>query len=160
MTAQDKTERKIGRPRKYEGEGKRPTLTFRVRGNLYERLQREAKISDKSLSEVIEASLDRYFETRDQYNELARSIGLAVTAVEAKEGKRYFDTPEMRLATRSAIEAILEVLLGPKFDDAASKSVIEAVLEQAKRFASNPLLAAWRPHSRRFAPKAKSVRPY
>ena len=33
-------------------------------------LQREAKISDKSLSEIIEASLDRYFETRDQYNEL------------------------------------------------------------------------------------------
>lgn len=57
---------KIGRPRKYPSEGKRPTLTFRVRGSLYEKLRREAELSEKSMSEVIEDSLIRYFEIKDQ----------------------------------------------------------------------------------------------
>ena len=142
MTATDKTERKIGRPRKYESEGKRPTLTFRVRGSLYERLQREAKISDKSLSEIIEASLDRYFETRDQCNELSRIVGLAIASVEAAEGKRYFQGPQMRLATRAAIDTVLDVLLARPVDEKAECSKIDAASE---RHETNLTFSARRP---------------
>ena len=126
MRAKVKPNRKIGRPRKYESEGKRPTLTFRVRGSLYDRLQREAKISDKSLSEVIENSLDRYFETRDQYNELSRIVGLAIASVEASEGRRYFECRSMRLATRSAIDAVLDVLLTRRIDEEAERTKMRA----------------------------------
>jgi hypothetical protein len=53
--------KRIGRPPKYPGEGKRPTLTFRVRGKLHEQLQAAAAASERSISEEIEARLEESF---------------------------------------------------------------------------------------------------
>jgi hypothetical protein len=62
MSQQEPRARKIGRPRKYDAVRRRPTLTFRVRNGLYERLLAEAIRTEKSMSEVIEDSLNEFFD--------------------------------------------------------------------------------------------------
>ena len=109
--------RRGGRPRKYASEGKRPTLTFRVRGKLYEQLQQGADAGQRSISEEIERSLERYYEQKDSYGDLARSIGSAVRAIEKTAGRPWYADDEMRLRARAAAEAVLDLLVGRRVDD-------------------------------------------
>ncbi|WP_419828346.1 hypothetical protein [Methylobacterium sp.] len=62
MTDEQKAAKKGGRPRVYPGTEKRPTLTFRVRGTMHQRLQESAAVNEVSLSEEIERRLERSFE--------------------------------------------------------------------------------------------------
>lgn len=63
-----------GRPPKYPNEGKRPTLTFRCRPSLQEKLQAAASEADRSVSEEVERRLDKSFEDAD----LIAAVGAAV----------------------------------------------------------------------------------
>jgi hypothetical protein len=76
MSEHAETPKRIGRPPKYPGEGKRPTLTFRVRGKLHEQLQAAAAASERSISEEIEARLEESF----RREELPALITAAVRA--------------------------------------------------------------------------------
>lgn len=58
--------KKIGRPAKNPGEGKRPTITFRCRGPLHERIQASAREADRSVSEEVETRLDRSYAADDE----------------------------------------------------------------------------------------------
>ena len=62
-------QKKIGRPPKNPGEGKRPTITFRCRGPLHERIQSSAREADRSVSEEVETRLDRSYVADDQYRD-------------------------------------------------------------------------------------------
>ena len=59
----EKPLKRIGRPRKYASDDKRPTLTFRARGGLYEQLKQSALAAERSLSEEIEYRLTQSFDT-------------------------------------------------------------------------------------------------
>ncbi|GJE14569.1 hypothetical protein [Methylobacterium longum] len=62
-------QKKIGRPAKNPGEGKRPTITFRCRGPLHERIQASAREADRSVSEEVETRLDRSYLADDQHRD-------------------------------------------------------------------------------------------
>ncbi|MGU3541037.1 hypothetical protein [Methylobacterium sp. A54F] len=61
MTDGEVPAKKGGRPRLYPGTEKRPTLTFRVRGDMHQRLQESAQAEGRSLSEEIEHRLHKSF---------------------------------------------------------------------------------------------------
>ena len=54
MSESEKAARTLGRPRKYPSDIKRPTLTFRIRNGIHERLKTSAASNELSLSEEIE----------------------------------------------------------------------------------------------------------
>lgn len=54
--------KRMGRPRKYPGTEKRPTLTFRVRDGLHEKLKQSSEDGERSISEEIERRLERSYE--------------------------------------------------------------------------------------------------
>ena len=58
MTDEDKPKNKGGRPRKFAADTRNPTLSFRVRGGLYEKIKAAAERDGRSLSEEIERRLD------------------------------------------------------------------------------------------------------
>lgn len=62
MTDDEPKRNKGGRPAKYPGEGRRPSLSLRVRGGLYEKLQEAAEQSERTISEEMEARLLQSFE--------------------------------------------------------------------------------------------------
>lgn len=66
VMSEAETPKKLGRPLKTPGEGKRPTITFRCRGPLHERIQASARTADRSISEEVETRLDRSYEADDR----------------------------------------------------------------------------------------------
>ena len=120
MTQEEKKRR--GRPPKAPSERKRGNVTIRVRDRLYERLTEEAAKSQRSLSEEIERGLEAYYEQREAYGELARFVGTAVRAIETANGKPWFADDDMRLKARATVEAVLDLLVGPRTDESARAS--------------------------------------
>lgn len=55
---------KGGRPRKHLVGTRRPQLAFRARGGLYEKLKADAQLADRSMSEQVEWTIQRYYETK------------------------------------------------------------------------------------------------
>lgn len=131
--------KKIGRPRKYESDAKRPTLTFRVRGELYRNLQRRAKAHERSMSEEIERSLEDYYRNQSSYGELARMIGTAISTMETTSGKRWFADEEMRIKTRVVVDTILNVFAVPAINEQNEMELVRRELSRAQAKASMSL---------------------
>ncbi len=66
----NKAKKKTGRPPKFPGEGKRPTLTFRVRGGMHEQLKASAAAAVRSISEEIEWRLAKSYEWERAFQDL------------------------------------------------------------------------------------------
>ena len=114
MTTEGK---KRGRPPKAPSERKRGNVTVRVRDRLYEKLTNEAANAQRSLSEEIERELEAYYEQKEAYGELARFVGSAVKMIEKKAGRPWYADDEMRLSTRAAIDAVLDLLVCDPFKE-------------------------------------------
>lgn len=115
-------QRKIGRPRRYASADKRPTLTFRARGDLYEQLKEAALSAERSLSEEIEHRLVESFAGVDQFSKLlggphnASLVSTIVTAVrlaEIETGKTWRDDVTTNRAVKTAIARVIELLNEP-----------------------------------------------
>ena len=65
---------KGGRPRKYASDAKRPTMAFRIRGDMHQRLKTQAEAGEISLSEEIERRLTKSFDMEEKIAELERNI--------------------------------------------------------------------------------------
>ena len=74
MAESAKTPNKGGRPPKDPSGGKRPTLTFRCRSALQEKLQASAAEADRSMSEEVERRLEQSFEAADLETTLSKVI--------------------------------------------------------------------------------------
>jgi hypothetical protein len=120
--------RKRGRPPKAPSERKRGNVTIRIRDRLYEKVTEEAAKGQRSLSEEIERGLEAYYEQREAYGELARFVGTAVRTIETAAGKAWFADDEMRLKTRGAIEAVLDLLVCERIDQLEVAKASDAVV--------------------------------
>lgn len=125
MDDQEPKKNKGGRPAKYPGEGRRPTLSLRVRGGLYEKLQSAAEKTSRTISEEMERRLERSFDDEldglrrslfgDRNTEnLLRKIAWAARLIEdASSGQEgghpisWSENVEMRAALREAIREIV-----------------------------------------------------
>jgi hypothetical protein len=115
-------DKRRGRPPKAPSERKRGNVTVRVRDRFYAKLAEEAAKGQRSLSEEIERGMERYYEQRDSYGDLARSIGAVVKALETTQGRRYFEDEEMRIRTRAAVSAVLDMLIGSAVEDESGEA--------------------------------------
>lgn len=78
MTDDEPKRSKGGRPAKYPGEGRRPTLSLRVRGGLYEQLKTAAEASERTISEEMEHRLAISFVNDDTAKAAAAAARQAI----------------------------------------------------------------------------------
>jgi hypothetical protein len=113
--------RKVGRPRMYPSEEKRPTLTFRVRGNTYEKLRDAALASSRSLSEEIELHVERSLREpdflmthfgRDDTITLIKTIASHLNATQAITKRSWTEDEN----TRHAVLAVIYEVIRSQFD--------------------------------------------
>ncbi|WP_267359507.1 MULTISPECIES: hypothetical protein [unclassified Methylobacterium] len=78
MTDDEPKRNKGGRPAKYPGEGRRPTLSLRVRGSLYDQLKKAAEASERTISEEMEYRLAISFVTDDTAKSAAAAARQAI----------------------------------------------------------------------------------
>ena len=82
MTEVEKPKNKGGRPRKHPQGNRIPTLAFRVRAGLRDKLEAGAKQNERSISEEIEQRLEHSFQEDQRTSNLSDGQKLAVRAVE------------------------------------------------------------------------------
>jgi hypothetical protein len=88
---------RMGRPPRHAGERLSKNRTFRVRGELDDRLQTSANKSGRSVSEEIEYRLERSYQIDDLNQDMKAAIKEAIEESWAKladVGRRYLDKPE------------------------------------------------------------------
>lgn len=109
--------RRLGRPRVHPEGGRRPQLAFRVRGDRYDQLKSLAELRDRSISEVVEDIIDRYFENLEQAKTPANTVGAAMTQAlrlaALSVGSQYNQSQEGYDAAVSAIFNIIAVMKKP-----------------------------------------------
>ena len=113
-TEPKKTRTKGGRPRKYASDEKRPTMTFRVRGGMHEKLIASAKERDVSLSEEIERRLEASFQTAaDPYIDTALRMAAAnCDVIQQLLGRNIAEDPYARAACAKAAATAIELVGG------------------------------------------------
>jgi hypothetical protein len=117
-----KTKKNIGRPAKYAGEGKRPTLTFRVRGTTHRQLQEAAIQNECSISEEIERRIQQSFELKELLGTErpslpAQLVSRAIEEVEERHQTRWFETEQAAAACREAAIKVSDVVLGAPLEN-------------------------------------------
>jgi hypothetical protein len=127
VTAGEKAERrKLGRPLKDPGEGARPTMTFRVRRWIRDRLVEASEKSGYSISEEVERRLERSFQEMDILTRffgredtivLVRAMAGAIDAIQYMTGRSWRDDPHTRQLIR---QDIISILAGLERDSGAS----------------------------------------
>jgi hypothetical protein len=108
--------RKAGRPRKFGENTKRHNLTLRISEGPRSRLIGAAAASGRSISEEAERRVEQSFQLEDEFGDLARFVGLAVRATEARNGKAWHTDETSRKQTRAAIDAVLDVIVAKSVD--------------------------------------------
>ncbi len=106
-----------GRPPLKPGRAKRSSFNTRIRPQLKEHLERDAKRAGRSLSEEIEARLERSYSDADarlqgfgsdERLELLRALSLAVDLVEMLMGKDIFTDAETAEVGYKAMTGLLD----------------------------------------------------
>ena len=108
-TEPKKTRTKGGRPRKYASDAKRPTMAFRIRGDMHEKLVASAASGGISVSEDIERRLIWSLGfAKDANNEMIfRMVRDAFEISEAVTGKRWFqDNSTAHICYNSVMQAL------------------------------------------------------
>ena len=135
----EEPKRRRGRPALPESQRKRSNLTFRVRGDLYERLSTTARVFERSVSEEIEHRLTQSFYARDviaqvfgsSHADFIKALGLGAQLIEAKTGTNPWDDPTERLELVVLIGKLIKERLFYRFGDVRDWAQILA--EQADR---------------------------
>jgi hypothetical protein len=125
--------RKRGRPAKYPKGERRPTLQFRVRGGLHEKLKAAATRSEMSISEEIEKRVTHSF---DPVDALARLVGVLVRAGEVLTGKSWGEDRR----TRELVFGLILQRFDAMMDDPTSALLAEEAWRTRQYFVSH----AWR----------------
>ncbi|MGH1571760.1 hypothetical protein ACRAWG_15115 [Methylobacterium sp. P31] len=116
MTDQQAPPKKRGRPPKHSGEGARPTVNFRCRTALYERLQEQAAIAERSVSEEIERRLDLSFRDpeirlmfvgNNNTADLLAMIAHVLKACRNKDGADWSEDEEVNTIVKCAVEYLI-----------------------------------------------------
>jgi hypothetical protein len=130
---EQQAKRKPGRPSK----GKRGNFTFRVTEKLRNELIWLAEQSGLSVSEEIEARLDRSINGEGIVAEvlggphnsaLLLTLASAIRAVESSTGKRWTEDHETNLAIRAAVTSVMDLLITPPDVEEATRSKYHALL--------------------------------
>ena len=130
-TEPEKLRAKGGRPRKYASDERRPTMTFRIRGDMHERLRTEAEAGEVSLSEEIERRLIKSFDMEEQIavleervasmkeredalwpdqtaKALGRSFVMTLTAVQHATGQGWRESPAAPAIVAGVVRRAME----------------------------------------------------
>ena len=112
MTPAKRREREV-KPRQYPSENKRPTISFRVRADMVDKLKASAEDRDLSLSEEVERSLNFKFDfARDAHDELVmRSFKTAFDMAEKLAGARWFESNDAAKLCHAAITKAADLLI-------------------------------------------------
>jgi hypothetical protein len=144
MTDTASKKNKGGRPAKYPAEGKRPTLTFRVRGSLHEQLREAAQLSGRSISEEIERRVEKSFE-RDLFEryfgaidlvKLLQDLAFIVLAQVSHTRKHWRNDRTTREAVRSSINDYLQNVES-RSENQIDAGHLEKIRENLKDFLEN-----------------------
>ena len=100
-------------PRKYASENKRPTISFRVRADMLDKLKASAEEHDLSLSEEVERCVNFKFSfARDAHDEVVmQSIRTAFYMAEEVAGARWFESKEAALICNKAMSIACNLLV-------------------------------------------------
>ena len=121
-----------GRPKKYPGEGRRPTLSLRVRGGLYEKLQAASEVAERTISEEMERRLERSFEEQDLFLayfgkpetlKLAHAIAMLARTVEARTGLDWTKDAQTKADLSGAISRFFDLYFYEQGEENSVSSV-------------------------------------
>ena len=93
-----------------------------------------ASKNGRSLSEEVEQCVEHYYDNADNYGELARLIGTVVRALETAERNPWMTNHEMRVKTRAAIDAVLDILVTKTQDPVALQQEAQQEIIKAERY--------------------------
>ena len=114
------TTKSRGRPRLPDDQAKRASFTTRLRGELKQRLEEEAQIARRSLSEEIEFRLETSVLSQDARERLfggnhnvalAQILGSSVALIETVRGTTWVADSETCEAVRKSVPMVLEKVL-------------------------------------------------
>lgn len=153
--------KKVGRPPKDPSGGKRPTITFRCRAHLQERIQAAADAADRSVSEEVERRIEDSFKDETSQNfalllfnksenlqklvmQIATVGGFVESLKDARGkslGSKDWDTHEpTRAGIRAALIALIDAAIPPvkKVDAGAA---VERIIEITQGLKSGQMLS-------------------
>lgn len=114
-------------PKIYKSEAKRPTVTFRVRGDLFEKLKASAIEAQMSISEEIERRLllSISLSTTPQNEMILRMVRDAFELSEIVSGKKWFEDKATAHICYNAVISTLSVLFQKEINDPLNSEIQE-----------------------------------
>lgn len=112
----EEAKKKRGPKPKPPEEVRRNNFTFRIRDRMRAQLIEAAEISGRAMSEEAERRLEETFRFEGEFGEVAKLIGMAIKAIEARDGKKWSEDENVRISVRAAVGQIVDVVLGPAID--------------------------------------------